>query len=154
MEEYEASPDVLDLTADIVAAFVSNNKVAPEALPNLIATTYAALSNVGQPTEESEPEVSRPNAAAIRRSVTDDYLVSFEDGRRYKSMKRSLTLKGMTPQDYRAKWGLPSDYPMVAPGYAAKRSALAKSIGLGQGGRKPKSPSKTTSKARKSAATA
>jgi predicted transcriptional regulator len=137
VEEYEAPADVLELTADIISAFVSNNKVAPEALPDLIASTYAALNNVGQPEVEPEPELNLPTAAAIRKSITDDYLVSFEDGKRYKSMKRSLSIRGLTPEEYRAKWGLPKDYPMVAPGYAAARSALAKSMGLGQGGRKP-----------------
>jgi len=131
-------PDILDMTVGIVANYVSKNSISPEGLPGLIASVHAALANAGGEPVEAAEEVERPSAAAIRKSIKPDGLVSFEDGRSYKSLKRHLTVRGMTPDEYRAKWGLPKDYPMVSPQYSAARSALAKQMGLGQGGRKPK----------------
>ena len=123
----------LDLTADIVSAFVSNNVVRATELPDIIMAVHASLQQVAQPVPEAVPVQTPTPAVSIKKSVTDDYLVCLEDGKQFKSLKRHLqTAFGMTPNEYRTKWGLPRDYPMVAPGYAAKRSALAKTMGLGR----------------------
>jgi predicted transcriptional regulator len=129
----ETSTNVVEHTADIVAAFVSQNKVSAEALPDLIKSIHATLLSIGEPAAEvAEPQ--KP-FVSIKKSVTPDFLISLEDGKKYKSLKRHLrTQYNMSPEDYRAKWGLPKDYPMVAPNYAASRSALAKAMGLGRGG--------------------
>ncbi len=118
------------LTAEIVASYVANNTVHVSDLPNVISSVHAALTNLGQP-KASEPEKLTP-PVSIRKSIGDDFLISMEDGRRYKSLKRHLAGRGLTPQQYRHKWGLPSDYPMVAPAYARQRSELAKALGLGR----------------------
>ena len=123
---------VLDLTADIVSAFVSNNSAHATDLPEIIRSVHAALVGITTPKPEAAPAEAPTPAVPIRKSVTDDYIISLEDGRKFKSMKRYLAGLGMTPDQYRAKWGLPRDYPMVAPGYAAKRSELAKAVGLGR----------------------
>jgi predicted transcriptional regulator len=103
-------------------------------LPGLIQSVYASISGLDAP---STPEADKPvPAVSIKKSVTPDYIISLEDGRHFKSLKRHLGGKGMTPDEYRAKWGLPKDYPMVAPNYAAQRSELAKALGLGQQRRK------------------
>lgn len=133
--ENEVDDMLLTLTTDIVAAHVSNNSVAPNDLPNLIAGVHGALATLGSgevaPTERAEPSVS------VRASVKPDYIVCLEDGKRMKMLKRHLmTHHQMTPTKYRQKWGLNSDYPMVAPNYAETRRTLAKSIGLGSRGRK------------------
>lgn len=138
MTDQSDRSELLGMTADIVSAYVSNNSVAPADMPALIASIHTALKSTDTPAEEPQDEVERPTAAQIRKSVTPDYIISFEDGRQFKSMKRALSLAGMTPAQYREKWGLPSDYPMVAPAYAAARSALAKSMGLGATGRAAK----------------
>ncbi|MEE7477394.1 MucR family transcriptional regulator [Methylobacterium hispanicum] len=119
-------------TAGIVAAHVSNNHVQVGELPGLIAGTHAALVGLGQPTAPAEPEVEKPSAAQIRKSVTDEGLISFIGGKSYKTLKRHLTGHGLDPRAYRERYGLPADYPMVAPAYAAQRSTLARSIGLGR----------------------
>ncbi|WP_333612594.1 MucR family transcriptional regulator [Brevundimonas bullata] len=138
MNDADTGADILGMTTDIVSAYVSNNKVEASALPGMIAAIHGALSATTAPViEEVVETVTRPTASQIRKSITDDFLISFEDGKQYKSMKRSLAIKGLTPAEYREKWGLPADYPMVAPAYAAARSAMAKSMGLGAGGRKP-----------------
>ena len=123
-----------NLTADIVAAHVSNNTVAISDLPQLIANVYGALSNlVGVDKAEEKPEPKVP----IRSSIRPDYIVCLEDGKRLKMLKRHLaTHYQLTPQQYRERWGLPADYPMVAPNYAEQRRTLAKSIGLGTKRRK------------------
>ena len=122
--------DLGALTADIVSAYVANNSVPQSELPTVIASVHAALQNLGAP---KAAEVERPEPPVpIKKSITPDYLISLEDGRGYKSLKRHLTGRGLTPDQYRQKWGLPSDYPMVAPNYAKQRSELAKSLGLGQ----------------------
>ena len=131
----EMQETFITLTADIVAAHVSNNSVAVNDLPTLIANVHGALANLGTPVvpvvEKQEPAVS------IRSSIKPDYVVCLEDGKKLKMLKRHLmTRYGMTPDQYRAKWGLPADYPMVAPNYAEQRRALAKSIGLGTKGRR------------------
>jgi predicted transcriptional regulator len=131
---------LLTLTADIVAAHVSNNSVGMADLPDLIARVHGALAGLGGPAEE--PVEEQKPAVSIRSSVKPDYIVCLEDGKKLKMLRRHLmTHYGMTPDDYRIKWNLPKDYPMVAPNYAETRRALAKQIGLGTkgrgGGRKP-----------------
>ena len=124
--------DLVQLTADIVSAYVSNNAVEAGALSKLIEDVHTAL--VRAPAAASEPEQAPlVPAVPIRKSVTPDYIISLEDGRKFKSLKRHLQgTYGMTPDEYRAKWGLPRDYPMVAPNYAKARSDLAKRMGLGR----------------------
>ena len=132
----EAMPhsDLLGLASDIVAAHVSNNPVPLGELPGLIETVYGTLSGLSQP--EAEPEVELKPAVNPKKSITDDYIICLEDGKKLKMLKRHLkTAYDMTPEDYRAKWNLPHDYPMVAPSYSKKRQQLAKKNGLG---RKPK----------------
>src|SRR5215203_74520 len=131
MPSESASSNLAELTADIVSAYVAKNSVRPEDLTTLINTVHSALSGVGNgaaaPEEKSEPAVS------IKKSITPDFLISLFDGKKYKSLKRHLrTSYNMTPEQYREYFGLPRDYPMVAPNYAAARSALAKNMGLGQ----------------------
>ena len=121
--------DMIAWTADIVASHVQNNTVAISDLPILIKTVHDSLSGLGgeNPAEKPQPAVS------IRRSITPDFIICLEDGRKLKMLKRHLsTAYGMTPGEYREKWGLPADYPMVAPNYAKQRSSLAKKIGLGK----------------------
>jgi len=126
--------ELLTLTADIAAAYVSNNTVQASDVPAVIQTIYRALAGVGSAAAAPAPEPQKP-AVPIKKSITPDFLISLEDGKKYKSLKRHLrTQYNMSPEDYRAKWGLAKDYPMVAPNYAASRSALAKSMGLGRGG--------------------
>ena len=123
------SNEIIAWTADIVASHVQNNSVAISDLPQLIKTVHDSLAGLtgDSPAEKPQPVVS------VRRSVTPDYIICLEDGRKLKMLKRHLaTAYGMTPEDYREKWGLPSDYPMVAPNYAKQRSSLAKKIGLGK----------------------
>ena len=128
---------LLEMTADIVSAYVGNNSVAANDLPGLISNIHAALSQVSTGVVEAEPEPKEP-AVPVRKSISPDFLICLEDGRKFKSLKRHLRTKyDMSPEDYRAKWNLPKDYPMVAPNYAKARSDLAKQMGLGQGGRKP-----------------
>lgn len=134
----EATTDLLGLTAEIVSAHISNNPVSTNDLPSLIQQVHAALSALGS---ASEPAVVQAEAKApavpIKKSVTPDFLVSLEDGKKVKMLKRHLmTHHGLTPDAYRAKWGLPKDYPMTAPNYASRRSELAKSFGLGSGMRR------------------
>ncbi len=128
------SSNPIELTAAIVAAFVANNSLRPADLPALIETVHAALTQLGTgPVVEAPPpaETKQP-AVSIRKSITPDYLVCLDDGKKFKSLRRHLATLGMTPEQYREKWGLPADYPMVAPNYAAQRSEMAKRMGLGQ----------------------
>lgn len=126
--------ELLALTSEIVSSHVSNNPVAANDVPDLIQMVYHKLSDLSQPEEEKVEELIP--AVPIKKSVTDDFIVCLEDGKKLKMLKRHLmTSYGLTPEDYRARWGLKPDYPMVAPNYAAKRQQLAKKIGLG---RKPK----------------
>ncbi|WP_298967710.1 MucR family transcriptional regulator [uncultured Methylobacterium sp.] len=120
-------------TADIVAAYVSNNSVPSPDLPALIAAVHGALSGLLAPAAPAQAERPTP-PVPIRKSVTPDHLISLEDGKPYKSLKRHLAGRGLTPAEYRTKWGLPPDYPMVAANYAAQRSELAKRTGLGRAG--------------------
>jgi predicted transcriptional regulator len=138
--------DKVSLSAEIVAAYVSHNSVTPGGLPALVESVHGALTNLGAVAATPKPEPPVP-AVSIRKSITPDYLICLDDGKKFKSLKRHLTTLGLTADQYRQKWNLPQDYPMVAPAYAAKRSELAKELGLGQlgkntnkrkSGRKPK----------------
>jgi predicted transcriptional regulator len=132
MAENSGETSYIQLTASIVSAYVSNNTVASADIPNLINQVYSALSRVsnGQAVPPTEP--LKP-AVPVKRSITPEYLVCLEDGKKFKSLKRHLrTQYDMTPEQYREKWGLAADYPMVAPNYAEARSRLAKQMGLGQ----------------------
>ena len=126
----ESDINVLGLTAKIISAHVGNNQVAVDALPELIQSVWRSLTTTGP----AEPAPASPTPAVpVRRSVFPDYIVCLEDGKKLKMLKRHLhTSYGMTPQQYREKWGLPADYPMVSPNYASHRSSLAKQIGLGR----------------------
>ena len=128
------NPEAVALAADIVSAFVSNNKVGAEELGPMIQQVYRALDEAASGAKPAEAAPLTP-AVSVKKSITPDYLISLEDGQKYKSLKRHLSTRGMTPDDYRTKWGLPRDYPMVASSYSAQRSQLAKALGLGQGGR-------------------
>jgi predicted transcriptional regulator len=130
MTDQLTTPHHIELAAEIVSAFVSNNNVTAEDLPGLIALVHGALENLGKPVRK-EPEKLVP-PMPIKKTITPDFLISLEDGKRYKSLKRHLSGRGLTPETYREKWGLPRDYPMVAPNYSARRSELARSMGLGQ----------------------
>jgi predicted transcriptional regulator len=126
---------LMEYTTEIVASFVAGNKVAAGDLPGLIVSIHAALAGAGAAPIETEPALAMPSAAQIRRSIRPDGLVSFEDGKAYKTLKRHLTKRGLTIAEYKAKWGLPSDYPATSPEYSARRSEMAKALGLGLGGR-------------------
>ena len=131
----EERAEIIEMTADIVSAYVGNNAVAADDLPTLIQAVHSALSGVSSRSDVVEAAPQEP-AVPIKRSITPEFLICLEDGRKFKSLKRHLRSKySMSPEDYRAKWGLAKDYPMVAPNYAKARSDLAKQMGLGQGGR-------------------
>jgi predicted transcriptional regulator len=133
-----AAKNFIDLTTTIVSAYVSNNPMPASELPALIGQIHAALLRVSTGRAEVPIEPAKP-AVPVKKSMTADYLICLEDGKRFKSLKRHLrTQYGMTPEQYRDKWGLPSDYPMVAPNYAVARSQLAKKMGLGQQRRRRK----------------
>lgn len=127
---------IFDLTTGIVSAYVSKNHLPASDLPGLVGTVYGALNGlalgIAPRAAEEAPEPLTP--AEIRKSIKPDALISFLDGKPYKTLRRHLAAHGLTPESYRAKFGLPSDYPMTAPGYSAKRSQLAKALGLGQRG--------------------
>jgi predicted transcriptional regulator len=124
---------LLELTADVVAAYVSNNPVPASELPNLISEIHSALGRIGGSSAAPVPAEKPKPAVNPKRSVHDDYIVCLEDGKKFKSLKRHLMSHyGLTPEAYREKWGLDSSYPMVAPNYAAARSKLAKKMGLGR----------------------
>jgi predicted transcriptional regulator len=132
MIDKEADAGLIDLAADIVSAYVSNNTVPAADLPALIASVHRALNNTAGVPVEPTQEPLKP-AVNPKKSVFPDYIVCLEDGKKFKSLKRHLrTHYDLSPEEYRDKWGLPADYPMVAPNYAAARSALAKKMGLGQ----------------------
>ncbi|GAB4067906.1 MucR family transcriptional regulator [Ancylobacter sonchi] len=150
----DSSVDYLGLTADVVAAFVGNNSVPASELPDLIAKVHTALLRLNTPAPVVVEEVLKP-AIPVKKSVTPEFIVCLEDGLKFKSLKRHLRTKyNMTPEEYRAKWGLPNDYPMVAPSYAEARSNLAKKMGLGQQRKKPApvAPAKPRGRAKKVAA--
>ena len=123
--------ELLALTSDIVSSHVANNSVAMADVPSMIEQVFATLSKLGSETAEAPAEKPKP-AVPIRRSITPDYIICLEDGKQLKMLKRHLrTAYNMSPEEYREKWGLPADYPMVAPNYAEQRRSLAKKIGLG-----------------------
>ncbi len=130
----QRSADLTSLTADLVSAYVSHNTVTASDLPGFIGVVHAALQGLSAPTGPERIKLVPP--VPVKKSITPEFLISLEDGKRYRSLKRHLAKHGLTPAEYRAKWGLPSDYPMVAPSYAAMRSELARSLGLGQQRRK------------------
>lgn len=121
---------ILEYASDIVSAYVSKNPIQSAELPNLIREIHSTLTSLGS---EDIPTASREPAIPVKKSITDEFLICLEDGKKFKSLKRHLRSKyGLSPEQYREKWGLPYDYPMVAPSYARKRSALAKEMGLGK----------------------
>ncbi|TXN75769.1 MucR family transcriptional regulator [Methylobacterium sp. WL18] len=126
------SIDLIELTIGIVSAYVSNNHVQSAELATLIAATHAALSGIGQGNTTAASVADKPTPTQIRKSITADTLISFEDGKPYKTLRRHLTIRGLTPEAYREKWGLPRDYPMVTATYSDHRSKLALALGLGQ----------------------
>ena len=133
MEEKE---NLIEMAAEIVAAYVANNRIDAAELPSLIRQTYTALVSTNQMIAEPQEEPLKP-AVPVKKSVTPDYIVCLDDGKRFKSLKRHLrTHYNLTPDEYRSKWGLPKDYPMVAPNYAEARSNLAREMGLGQKGKR------------------
>lgn len=135
MTSATSSEDLLSLTADIVSSHLSNNTVAVSDVPTLIEHVYTSLAKLESP--EPEEEVRPEPAVSIRKSIQPDFIVCLEDGKKLKMLKRHLkTRYDMTPEDYRERWGLPADYPMVAPNYAEQRRKLAKQIGLGKGRRR------------------
>ena len=124
--------NLIELTADVVSAYVSNNSIQSSDLPALISEVHAALHQTLGGPAEPEPEPQNP-AVPVKKSVTPDYIICLDDGKKFKSLKRHVrTFHDLTPEEYREKWGLPADYPMVAPNYAKARSMLAKKIGLGK----------------------
>ncbi|WP_029003646.1 MucR family transcriptional regulator [Azorhizobium doebereinerae] len=133
MDDQDSNDFLAENAAQIVSAFVAHNSISSTELPNLIKAVHAALAGLGnQPVVEAAPKQVVP-AVSVKRSVTPDHIVCLEDGHKFKSLKRHLLSKhGMTPDEYRKKWDLPYDYPMVAPNYALTRSAMAKEIGLGR----------------------
>jgi len=138
MSDTTSPTQFIALTADIVSAYVSNNTVPASDIPNLINQVHLALLRVSGGQNETQPEPLKP-AISVKKSITPEYIVCLEDGKKFKSLKRHLrTQYNMTPEQYREKWQLPTDYPMVAPNYAAARSQLAKQMGLGQQRRRRK----------------
>jgi predicted transcriptional regulator len=132
MAENMTSGNFIELTADIVSAYVSNNSVSAAEIPALISQVHSALLRVSNGSSEAPAEALKP-AVTVKKSITPDYIICLEDGKKFKSLKRHLrTQYNVSPEQYREKWGLPPDYPMVAPNYAAARSELAKQMGLGQ----------------------
>lgn len=125
-----SSAEMVELTAEIVSAYVGNNSVHVSDLPNVIASIHSALQNLGQPQEPVQEKLTP--LMPIKKTITPDHLISLEDGKPYKSLKRHLGKRGLTPEQYREKWGLARDYPMVAPNYSARRSEMAKTLGLGR----------------------
>jgi predicted transcriptional regulator len=133
MDKNQNGPDFISLAAEIVSAYVGKNAIQPSELPNVIGQVHLALSGLAKPPAPVVEALAPP--VKIKKTITPDYLISLEDGKRYQSLKRHLTVYGLTPDEYRAKWGLPRDYPMVSAKYSARRAELARTIGLG---RKPK----------------
>ena len=131
MNEHVGSTDLVEMTAQIVSAYVSNNEVVAADIPRLISDTHSALAQASGNGVDAEKEGLKPKVP-IKKSVTDDHIICLEDGKKFKSLKRHLrTHYNLSPEEYRERWGLPHDYPMVAPNYARERSNLAKRMGLG-----------------------
>jgi predicted transcriptional regulator len=146
-KEIVGQPNLIELTAEVVSAFVMHNSLQKGDLPELIQSVHSSLQQLAQP---KTAEAARPvPAVPIKKSVSPDFIISLEDGRRYKSLKRHLSGRGLTPERYREKWGLTPDYPMVAPNYAKQRSELAKSMGLGRQRKTEDAPAPAAAKARR-----
>lgn len=132
----EQTSDLRELVATVAAAYFSNSHVTPGDIPSVISQIASSLASVSdgtpEPERETEPATKKLTPGQIRKSLTPAALISFEDGKPYKTLRRHLSVKGMSPEEYRAKWGLPRDYPMVAPDYSAARSTMAKQLGLGR----------------------
>ncbi len=142
--------EFVEMTADIVSAYVSNSSLSIAELPALIRQVHTALAGIANGAAEVSAAPPQAPAVPVKKSITPDHLICLEDGRKFKSLKRHLRTKyDLSPEGYRAKWGLAKDYPMVAPNYAAARSQLARDMGLGQGGRKPAAPAKAPRAPRK-----
>ncbi|WP_407518601.1 MucR family transcriptional regulator [Methylobacterium oryzisoli] len=137
-EPSRSHTEILDLTVGIVSAFASHNTLQPEDLTKLISDVFSAMRDAGREKTARVQPVTKASASEIRRSITREALISFEDGKPCKTLRRHLTQKGLTPATYRAKWGLPPDYPMTSPAYSEQRSQLARSLGLGQQRRRRK----------------
>ncbi|MDP4006001.1 MucR family transcriptional regulator [Methylobacterium sp. NEAU K] len=133
----EEQVDFIELTADIVSAYVANNSVPAPELPTLLSGVHAALASLGQTSGPAEPDFKRPTPAQIRKSISPDALISFIDGKPYKTLKRHLTGNGLTIEQYRQRYGLPADYPTTAANYSAMRAEFARTAGLGHKRRKP-----------------
>ena len=146
------SSAIVAMTAEIVAAFVSHNAVPAAELAGLLQTVHAGLTTIATGMKPPEELPAPTPAVSIRKSITPDFLICLDDGKKFKSLKRHLAALGMTPEQYRAKWNLPSDYPMVAASYAAQRSELAKKIGLGQSNKGTKATKRGRGRPRKDAA--
>ena len=131
-DQKDASAETIALTTDIIAAYVTKNNISASDLPSLIVEVHGALLKASAG-PAAAPIAAPAPAVPVKKSITPDYLISLEDGRRYKSLKRHLGLKGMSPDEYRTKWKLPGDYPMVSANYSAARSSLAKNAGVGGG---------------------
>lgn len=129
----ERASNLTQLAAQVVAAYVGHNPISPGSIGDLLRSVYVALDGLESP-PTPVPEVLKP-PVPIKKSITHDYLISLEDGQHYKTLKRHLAIRGLTPDQYRAKWNLPADYPMVAKGYSEVRAEQARSIGLGRKGR-------------------
>ena len=131
-----SSDDIMQMTSDIVSSFVSNNPVTTDSLPEVIRSVHKTIPGLSESKAEKAEERPKP-AVPISKSVTEDYIVCLEDGKKLKMLKRYLRSRyDLSPDDYRRRWGLPADYPMVAPSYTARRSEFAKQIGLGRGNKK------------------
>ncbi len=137
-EENPSHDEILSMTTQIVSAYVSHNEMSGSQIPEVIRSVYATL-NAQKSGEVAVSKTPQKPAVTVRKSITPDFIICLEDGKKLKMLKRHLrTTYGLTPEEYRAKWGLPADYPMVAPSYSAQRSAFAKKIGLGRKSAKPK----------------
>jgi predicted transcriptional regulator len=147
------STDLIENTVNLVVAYVSNNSVPAADLPAVIGTLHTALFGLNTTSMAAEPAIEKPTPAQIRKSITPDALISFIDGKLYKTIKRHLSRNGMTVQQYRERYGLPADYPVTAPAYSARRSELAKSIGLGRKRAPAKAPAPLRAAAKRSATT-
>jgi predicted transcriptional regulator len=137
--------DYIELTADLVSAYVSNNHLQPNEISSLIASIHAALAGLGNGSAPEAPAADKPTPAQIRKSITPDALISFVDGKPYKTLKRHLSKSGMSIEQYRERYGLPRDYPSTAPSYSEQRSKLALALGLGNQRKKAAEPAETVS---------
>jgi predicted transcriptional regulator len=140
MDQTTSPPNYLELVAELVSAYISHNALPAAELPSLIDAVHTALRQTSSGKNEQAEPAPRP-PVPIRKSITPDHLISLEDGKPYRSLTRHLAKRGLTPDAYRAKWGLPPSYPMVAPNYAQRRSELAQALGLGQRRRRAEPPS-------------